>query len=136
VSNVKQHIENYMGVAHSVDGMIRDALTEIKRLEGELKEMQRSEELYQKCVQRAEAYWQEKTGNPLVLPDTTDLMKWLMDELAVRDEALRRAVRGGVRLSTLAGHPPTDNELDGVKDYSVSQARKNLKEQDNEKATQ
>ena len=91
MSNVKQHIENYMGVAHSVDGMLRDALTEIKRLEGELKEMQRSEELYQKCVQRAEAYWQEKTGNQLVLPDTTDLMKWLMDELMVRDEALELA---------------------------------------------
>ena len=68
---------------------------EIRRLREEAIEHEQSFDLYYACMRRATTYWQEKTGRKDTWPDTTALLRWLMDELATakRDGAVKELRR-------------------------------------------
>ena len=69
---------------------------EIRRLREEAAEHDASFGLYDACMRRATAYWQEKTGRKDTWPDTTALLKWLMDrigQLCEENAALSQRLR-------------------------------------------
>jgi hypothetical protein len=77
--------------AEEAEIRIAELEAECSRLREENEDYAKSFDLYWKCGQRATAYWREKTGKELTVPDTTALLKWLMDQIAERDAQLKAA---------------------------------------------
>jgi len=61
---------------------VRLLSADLEKTKADLADLQRTFDLEWKCMMRAIKYWQRKTGEKMRWPDTTSMLKWMLNQVA------------------------------------------------------